>query len=312
MAATQSSAWSAAVSFTVQSNVLKNLRAELQWANPQWAESGRFDSGTDMLMFTKYPDLSITTPLTPLTEGTAPTARALTMETVTIQTAQYGDLVGLTDIAKVKSVNEVVSIASERVGRVAKEVIDRITRDAVFTGGTPYYCIGSATNSVRTDIGSTEIMIGADLIKLRAIMKKNKIPTMSDGSYVFLTSPNVAYDLMKDTTTASSWLDINKYSRPGEIFDGELGKVHGFRIVEVNNAPTFSSTTTVYASLALGAVKGWGAGELQSLQTYHIPAGGDHTDPLAQVEYVGWKVNFGVATLNNGYYYRAEAAATSL
>ena len=312
MAATQSSAWSAAVTFTVQSNVLKNLRAELQWANPQWAESGRFDSGTDTLMFTKYPDLSITTPLTPLTEGTAPTARALTMETVTIQTAQYGDLVGLTDIAKVKSVNEVVSIASARVGRAAKEVIDSITPDEAVTGGTPYYCIGSATNSVRTDIGSTEIMVGADLIKLRAIMKKNKIPTMSDGSYVFLTSPNVAYDLMKDTTTASSWLDINKYSRPGEIFDGELGKVHGFRIVEVNNAPTFSSTTTVYASLALGAIKGWGAGELQSLQTYHTPAGGDHSDPLAQVEYVGWKINFGVATLNNGYYYRAEAAATSL
>lgn len=312
MAATQSSAWSAAVSFSVQSNVLKNLRAELQWANPQWAESGRFDSGTDMLMFTKYPDLSITTPLTPLTEGTAPTARALTMDTVTIQTAQYGDLVGLTDIAKVKSVNDVVSIASERVSRTAKEVIDRVTRDAIFLGGTPYYALGASTNSVRSDIASTEIAVGADLIKLRAVMKKNKVPTMSDGSYVFLCSPNIAYDLMKDTTTATSWLDINKYARPGEIFDGELGKVHGFRIVEVNNAPTFSSTTTVYAALAVGAIKGWGAGELQSLQTYHIPAGGDHSDPLAQVEYVGWKVNFGVATLNNGYYYRAEFAATSL
>jgi N4-gp56 family major capsid protein len=312
MASTASSAWSAAIRVSVQSNVLKNLRAELQWANPAWAEQGRFDAASDTIMFLAYPDLSITTPLTPLTEGTPPTARALTMTPVTVATSQYGDIVGLTDVAKVKAPNDVVAIATERVTRTAKEVIDRITRDAVFLGGTPYYALGASTNAVRSDIASTEIAVGADLLKLRAKMRKNKVPFYSDGSYVFLASPNIIYDLQKDTTTATSWLDIAKYAKPDMVLDGEMGKLHGFRLVEVNNAPSFSSTTTVYAALALGGIKGWGAGELQTLSSYHVAPGGDHSDPIAQQEYVGWKINFGVATLNNSYYYRAEFAATSL
>lgn len=312
MADTTSSVLSAAIKHTVQSKVLMNLRAELQWANPAWAEQGRFDSASDTIMFLSYPDLSITTPLTPLTEGTAPTARTITMVPVTVSTNQYGDLVSLTDVAKVKAPNDVVAIATERVSRVAKEVIDRITRDAIFLGGTPYYALGASTNVARADIASTEILVGADLIKIRSTMKKNKVPAKSDGSYVMFTSPNVAYDLLRDTTTATSFLDVNKYARPETIIAGELGKLHGIRIVEVNNAPTFSSTTTVYAGLVVGEIKGWGAGELQSLQSYHVPPGGDHSDPLAQKEYVGWKVNFGVAALNNQYYYRCESAATTL
>lgn len=312
MANTTSSAWSAAIKHTIQSNVLKNLRADLVWANAAWAEQGRFDAASDTIMFLAYPDLSITTPLTPLTEGTAPTARTISMVPVTVSTNQYGDLVSLTDVAKVKAPNDVLAIATERVTRVAKEVIDRITRDAIFLGGTPYYAIGASTNVARADLASTEYLVGADLIKLRATMKKNKVPTKSDGSYVLFTSPNVAYDLIRDTTSGSGFLDVTKYAQPDKIIAGEIGKLHGFRIVEVNNAPTFSSTTTVYAGIALGEMKGWGAGELQSLQSYHVAPGGDHSDPLAQIEYVGWKVNFGVAPLNNSYYYRVESAATTL
>ncbi len=86
--------------------------------------------------------------------------------------------------------------------------------------------------------------------------------------------------------------------------------MEGFRIMEVVNAPTFSSTVLVYASIAVGRLKGWGAGELQTLRTYHVAPGGDHKDPLAQEELVGWKVAFGVAVLSNTYYFRFESAAT--
>ena len=57
---------------------------------------------------------------------------------------------------------------------------------------------------------------------------------------------------------------------------------------------------------------GWGCGDLQTLQTYHVSPGGDHTDPLAQEELMGWKVNYGVAVLNNSYYFGLETAATSV
>ena len=310
MANTTASAFQAAITFTIQSTVLKNLRNDLLWANPQWAEQGRFDAASDMLTFLKFPDLSSSTPQTPLTEGTAPTARAITMTSVSVSTAQYGDLVNITDLAKVKGPRDVVGIASERVSRTFAEVADTITRDNIFLGGTAFYQSGDTT---RSGLASTDLLLAADLQRLRATMKVNNVPLPSDGFYRLILSINQAYDLMTETTASSAWVPISQYtSRVDQVFKGELGTLHGFRIMESDTAPTFSSTTTVYAGIALGAIKGWGAGELQSFRTYHIAPGGDHSDPLAQIEQVGWKVNFGVAPLNNGYYYRVETAATAL
>jgi len=169
------------------------------------------------------------------------------------------------------------------------------------------------TNAARTDLGSTEYMTGADLIRLRSTMKSANVPMPSDGFYRLILSINQTYDLIRETTATTAFAAVSQYTdRVANIFRGEIGTLHGFRVIESDTAPTFASTTTVHAGLALGDVKGWGAGELQTLRTYHIAPGGDHTDPLAQLEKVGWKVNFGVAPLNNSYYYRVESAASAL
>lgn len=310
---TTQEAFQAAFQTSLQSKVLTNLRDDLTWANPSMAEQGRFDRASDMLTFLKFPDMSSTTPQTPLTEGVAPTARAITMSTVTVSTDQYGDLVQISDLAKVKAPVDVVPIASERIGRVAREVMDTITRDNIFLGGTPYYA-GDATTRATIDGGSGENNLdGADLILLRSKMKAANVPLGEGGYYKLYLSINQAHDLRSETTATQSWAEVAKYtSKVSEIDRGEIGAFHGFRIIEVDTAPTFSSTLTVYAGLALGGIKGWGAGELQTFQTYHISPGGDHSDPLAQVEAVGWKVNFGCAPLNNGYYFRVESSATTL
>lgn len=307
MATITSSVLSAAITFKVQKQVLKNLRASLVYADRAFAVQGDFMPGFDTLTFVNVPDLSVAT--TPLTEGTAPTARALSIGTVSVSTAQYGDLVEITDIAKVKSPIEIVDIASERLSRSSSETIDQITRDVIAAGGTAFY---QGTNTSRADIASTDYAVAADLRKLRATMYKNNIKPFSDGYYRLWVAPEVGYDLRNDTASTGGFVDVNKYSNPETLLRGELGRMEGFRIAEVVNAPTFSSTTTVYACIALGDVKGWGVGDLQTLQTYHVAPGGDHTDPLAQKELLGWKVNWGVAVLNNSYYYRFETAAHAL
>lgn len=309
MANTTSGAFSAAITFTLQSKVLENLRNDLVWANPAYAEQGRFDSASDMLTFLKFPDLSSTTPQTPLTEGSPPTARAITMTTVSVSTAQYGDLVNITDLAKVKGPRDIVGIATERVTRTSKEVMDTITRDNIFLGGTAFYQDGDTT---RAGLANTDFLTGADLIRLRSTMKLNNVPVPSDGFYRLILSINQTYDLLRETTAVSGFVPLSQYtSRVDQVFKGEIGTFAGFRIMESDTAPTFSSTVTVYAGLAMGAIKGWGAGELQSFRAYHTPPGGKG-DELEQYESVGWKVNFGVAPLNNGYYYRVESYATAL
>ena len=303
MSQTLSSAIAAAVTFKTQKNVLQNLRSDLFFANPDMAESGEFDAGHDTLLFTNVPDLAVNT--TPLTEGDAPTPKALTMGTVTVDTEQYGDVVSITDVAKVKSPVELVSIGTERLSRQSRESIDQITRDVIAGGGTAVY---SATNTSRSDIASGDKATVADLNKLAWRMFKAGIPRFSDGFYHLAVSAEVAYDLSQDT----DFQNANTYVNVDRLLRAEVGTIAGFRVQEVVNAPTFSSTVTVHASIAMGAIKGWGAGELQTLETAHIPPGGDHSDPLGQEELLGWKVNFGVAVLSNSYYMRYESSASDL
>lgn len=288
--------------------MLKNLRAALVFADPAYAEQGSFSPGYDTLTFVAVPDLAANT--TPLTEGTAPTTRAMSISTVTVSTQQYGDLVGITDVAKVKSPIEIVDITSERITRQAAESLDSISRDVIAAGGTQKL-FGAATRATRGDIVAGDNMKAEHLRKLHTMMVKAKIPAFSDGYYRLMVHPNVAFDLRNDTATGG-WIDVNKYATPETLLRGELGRLEGFRVMEVVNAPTFSSGVTVYASIALGDIKGWGAGSLQSLRTYHVAPGGDHSDPLAQRELIGWKVMWGTAVLNNSYYIRAESAATNV
>ena len=302
-AQTTASALSAAITFKVQQDVLPNLRAALVWADRSYAREGEFDMGTDALMWVDVPDLAINT--TALTEGTRPDKKALTLNTVTCSTTQYGDLVAITDIAKVKSPIQIAAIATEHVSRQAAESIDQVARDQIALGGTVMF---QGANTTRAGIGAGEIITVADLNKLKAKMFAGKIPPFADGFYRLFVSPGVDLDLRTDADFEEAY----KYTDRMPLVKGETGAIAGFRVIKVVNAPTFSSTVTVHASIAIGDLKGWGAGDLQTLRVYHVAPGGDHFDPLAQEELVGWKVNFGVAVLKNAFYFRYESAATAV
>jgi N4-gp56 family major capsid protein len=304
MALTDSSIISSAVTFKVQAKVLENLRDELVWANPAFAEQGDFSPGFDTLLFTSFADL--TPPSTPLVEGVAPTPDALAMSTVTLDTDQYGQSVNITDVAKIKSPVQLVPIASERLTRSAKGMLDNVSRDVIAAGGTPYFA--GTGNAARADLASTDIASVADLRRMKWQMFKSKIPMPADGYYRLFASPDVSADLATD----DDFVEANKYGNAMQLFKNEVGSIAGFRVISLVNGAVASSTTTVYISIAVGDIKGWGAGELQSLSVHHVAPGGDHSDLLAQSELLGFKVNFGIAVLNNGYYFRYESAASDL
>lgn len=305
-AQTLSSALASAISFKVQSAVLENLRASLVFADPAYSMQGQFDEATDTLMWVSIPDLAINT--TALTEGSRPDKRALTMNTVTLSTVQYGDLVAITDVAKLLAPVEIVSVGTEHITRQAQESLDQVARDEIAAGGTVHFA--STTNSTRATLGATDILtvdgIGG-LNHLRAKMFADKIPPFADGFYRLLVSPSQALDLRENADFKAAY----QYVDNTPLIKGEVGAIAGFRVVEVVNAPTVASGVTVHLAFALGGIKGWGAGELQSMRVYHVAPGGDHTDPLAQEELLGWKCMWGVAVLDNDFYYRVESAVTT-
>lgn len=308
MAQTDSAALAAAIRFTVQKGVLANLRSELVYADPQFTEEGRFDSGSDMLTFITVPDLAVSTSTDKVqTEGSANTAKALTISTVTVSTDQYMATVNITDVAIQKQPIDLVRTATERVGRHAKVLLDTVARDTVALGGTIFY--GAASHSTRATLDSGDKMTAALLTKLRQKMFKAGVPLRADGTYLFICSPEVGYDLRTDTSTGN-FVTVNQYSKPETVLKNEIGMLSGFRIIENPSAPTFASSVTVQCSFALGAVKPWGAGSLESLKTFYVAPGGDHSDPAGQLAQVGYIVNWGVAPLATGYYYRVESYGT--
>lgn len=306
MAQTDTTALSSILTFEVQRRVLENLRPQLLYANRDMAEAGTFDAGTNQLKFVFVPDLAINT--TSLTEGgPAPTPKALSITPATVSSTQYGDLVSITDVAKVVSPIALVKTASERVSRQAASSIDQIVRDVIAAGGTAFYANAAAN---RAALAAGDKLDSADLRRLRANMYKANISPFADGFYRIIVTAEQGYDLRNDGTTNGNWVDVNKYAQPETILRGELGRLEGFRVMEATNGPTFTSTVTVHAAIATGAQKGWGWGDLQTLSVHHVPAGGDHTDPLAQEELLGWKVMFGVGVLDSARYRRVESAAS--
>lgn len=312
MAATTSPAFSATLQTAVQSKVLATLRTTLRWADSGLAEYGSFDPMTDSLLFRQYPDVAFSSPLTPLTEGTAPSIDSISQDVTLVATSQYGRSLGITDIAKTVAPPDVPRVIAEKTSRQAKEVINRITRTAVFTGGTPFY--GSDDHTTRATLDNTDFLTGAHIQKLYSVMKLANIPEFPGGGYKAFLHGEQVYDLKRDTTDDTGWLDLSKYtSNVNDVHQGEIGKFHGIRIIDVGqDAPTFSSSVTVRAGVAVGDLKGWGCGDLQTLRMYHTPPGGDHTDPIAQNELFSWKVMFGCAPLNNTFYYRVESYATDI
>jgi len=307
MAQTLSTALTSIVTFEIQTNVLKNLRAMLTYANADFSESTHLTPGHDVASFVFIPDLGISA--TPLTEGVAPTAVALTVSKVDVSCVQYGNLVDISDVAKNKTPVQLIAEASDRLSRNAQETMDQITRDVIAAGGTAFYA-GAGTS--RATLAATDKLKASDLRKLRGTMFKNKIPPMADGYYRIILSPDQGFDLRNDATATGNWVDVNKYKNPEILMAGELGRMEGFRIAEAVTAPTFASTVAVTAAVAFGAPKGWGRADLQTLSVHHVAPGGDHSDPLAQSEKIGWKVMFGAAVLANSRYYRLESATTLL
>jgi len=307
MAQTLSTALTSIVTFEIQTNVLKNLRFMLTYANADFSESTHLTPGHDVASFVFIPDLAIAA--TPLTEGVAPTAVAMTVSKVDVSCVQYGNLVDISDVAKNKTPVQLIAEASDRLSRNAQETIDQITRDVIAAGGTAFYA-GAGTS--RATLAATDKLKASDLRKLRGTMFKNKIPPMADGYYRIILSPDQGFDLRNDATATGNWVDVNKYKNPEILMAGELGRMEGFRIAEAVTAPTFASTVAVTAAVAFGAPKGWGRADLQTLSVHHVAPGGDHSDPLAQSEKIGWKVMFGAAVLANSRYYRLESATTLL
>ena len=179
-----------------------------------------------------------------LVEGVIPSGQDFGMTTLTGSINQYGTYTSITDKLELRSYDDVILGATEEMGASAAETQERLIRDALYVGTNVLYAdkITLATGAVAGSITKEEDMIEdatygcrltpAVINKAVTIMKKNRVPQIN-GKYYAVIHPSVAHDLRE----SDGWIEAHKYAAPEQIFNGEIGELHGVRFIEDAFAP---------------------------------------------------------------------------
>lgn len=175
--------------------------------------------------------------LKPLTEGVTPAGNKLNVTALTATVEQFGDYIELSDMLEMTAIDPNVEISLELLASQAGRTLDTITRDVLCAGTNKTFApivdsTGKQTevllrSQVTTAAKLTPAMIRKGVAKLK---RANAKPI--NGSYVCVIHPDVSCDIQGDP----EWLEAHKYAKPEEIYNGEIGKLHGVRFVETTEA----------------------------------------------------------------------------
>lgn len=246
-----------------------------------------------------------------LQEGVIPTGQKFGMSSKTATIDQYGTFAAITDVLEFHAYDNTILGATEEMGASASKTQETLIRDSLLTNTNVLYCdnITLATGAVAStptscatmEASATVMSMLTPLMVAKAvrIMKMNRVPTIN-GKYYCVVSPSVAYDLR----SSKDWIEAHKYAATTEIFNGEIGELHGVRFIENVFAPILGGDTyknkaesATYASYmfgkdAFGIIDSEG-GNLETIIKSREEVGG----PLNQFSTVGYKFEFGATVL---------------
>ena len=246
---------------------------------------------------------------TQLEEGVIPTGQKFGMSSKTGSIAQYGTYAAITDTLELRAYDDTILGATEEMGASAAETQETLIRDALLVNTNVIYCdnvtiatgaTATAANCAAMEASSTVISLLTPKMVAKAVtkMKKDRVPTIN-GKYYAVIHPSVAHDLRQ----SDEWIEAHKYSATGEIFNGEIGELHGVRFVEnvfapvlageyVNKAGSKTYATYFFGKDAFGIVDPEG-GALEMIVKDKSQVGG----PLNQFSTVGYKFETNGATI---------------
>ena len=257
-----------------------------------------------------------------LTEGVIPTGQKFGVSSLTGSIDQYGTYTSITDKLELRAYDDVILGATEEMGASAAETQEKLIRDALLVGTNVLYCdnidkdtgavIGTPTSCATMGAGGSTssggsstpdgwaLLTPAMINKAVTIMKKNRVPRIN-GRYYAVIHPSVAHDLRE----SDGWIEAHKYAAPEELFNGEIGELHGVRFIESTNQKIWNDSTcpvkvaaasgntadyySVYATIIMGkdafAMIDPDGGTMEMIVKTKGEAGG----PLEQFSTVGYK-----------------------
>ena len=245
-----------------------------------------------------------------LQEGVIPTGQKFGMSTKTGSINQYGTYAAITDVLEMRAYDDTILGATEEMGASMAETQEKLIRDALLVNTNVLYCdnitiatgASAGTPTAPNGMEATDTVMSVltpDMVaKAVTKLKKDRVPTIN-GKYYAVIHPSVAYDLRK----SDAWVEAHKYAAPEQLFNGEIGELHGCRFVEdvfapvlggeyANKASGVTYATYFFGKEAFGIIDPEG-GAAEMIIKDKSQVGG----PLNQFSTVGYKFETNGATI---------------
>ena len=194
-----------------------------------------------------------------LQEAVIPTGKKMGIVAITVTIAEYGDYVAISNLSKKHGVHPIVLGAEEELSASYALTYEELIRNTLCGGTNILFCeatnkstgayvshpsseaaLQTALETYNCNVNSRMLAKAATQLKKTAKMKK-----YAGNYYVAVVHPDVAEDIRIND---QAWLDPHQYASPEEIFNGEIGRMHGIRFVESNLAPVIKSNGQSYAT----------------------------------------------------------------
>ena len=246
---------------------------------------------------------------TQLQEGVIPTGQNFGSTIKTGSINQYGTYTSISDTLELRAYDDTILGATTEMGASAAETQEMLIRDSLMLNGNVLFCdniskdgtfVSKPTKASEMEASSEAMSTLTPDMVAKAVtqMKKNRVPTIG-GKYVAVIHPSVAYDLRK----SKEWIEAHKYAGVNEIYNGEIGELHGCRFVEDVFAPVLKGANANKAGGATYATFFFGkdsfgiidpeGGALEMIIKDKSQAGG----PLNQFSTIGYKFETNGATI---------------
>jgi N4-gp56 family major capsid protein len=301
-----SSAMSAELKTFYDTELLENARVEMFYAQFAKKQTLPANHGTTV----EWRKWNTFAKAGQLQEGVIPTGQKFGMSSKTGSINQYGTYATVSDTLEMRAYDDVILGATEEMGASAAETQETLIRDALLVNTNVLYCdnitlatgakAGTPTAPGEMEASDTVMSVfSPDMVaKAVTIMKKNRVPSIN-GKFYAVCHPSVAHDLRHH----DAWIEAHKYASPDEIFNGEIGELHGVRFIEnvfapilggeyANKAGGVTYATYFFGKDAFGIIDPDG-GALEMIIKDKSQVGG----PLNQFSTIGYKFETNGATI---------------
>ena len=296
---TTTNAMSTTLKTFYDTELLENARVELFYA--QFAQKQPLPAGRGKTV--EWRKWNTFNKADKLTEGVIPNGQTFGQSSITDTIEQYGTYATVSDLLDLHAYDPVILGATEEMGASMAETQETLIRNALLTGTNVMYCDNitlatgasagtpTAPNQMEASATVLSILTPKMVNKVVTYFKKNRVPRIN-GKYYAVIHPSVAEDLRN----SDAWIEVHKYAATGEIFNGEIGELHGMRFIEnpfapvlageyVNKAGTKTYATYCFGKDAFGIIDPEGGAARMIVKSAEEVGG-----PLEQFSTVGYKL----------------------